>query len=89
MSTTFSPERTQCNTLLAVYIPPVAAKKAATNKIKNHTRLTCTCKVKFDGNSIDLMKAEDGKISLLLLRKLTYQRVKHGSICCANYHTNE
>ena len=28
-----------------------------TNKIKNQTRLTC--KVKFDDNSIDLMKAED------------------------------
>ena len=28
-----------------------------TYKIKNQTRLTC--KVKFDGNSIDLMKAED------------------------------
>ena len=26
-------------------------------RIKNQTRLTC--KVKFDGNSIDLMKAED------------------------------
>ena len=29
----------------------------ACGKIKNQTRLTC--KVKFDGNSIDLMKAED------------------------------
>ena len=29
----------------------------ACGRIKNQTRLTC--KVKFDGNSIDLMKAED------------------------------
>ena len=29
------------------------------SKIKNQTRLTC--KVKFDDNSIDLMKAEDDK----------------------------
>ena len=35
----------------------VFAVKETCKRIKNQTRLTC--KVKFDGNSIDLLKAED------------------------------